>query len=175
MCNALRNGTVTNIKSFLYILTTLNAQPQFLTIMPALIYTLYISLLARLVRESTSGLLHVFKTCEVCEASLGAVCPCCSLWLCPRASVSPCRPMAASGCGVVGNPVDRELRGGWMPGLSLQQGADQGAQGGREGACTAPGSLSHHSFVLQRECFLNAGPSLTCPSPSCHALLSSAP
>lgn len=37
MCNALQNGTITNIKSFLYILATLKAQLQFLTIMPALI------------------------------------------------------------------------------------------------------------------------------------------
>lgn len=44
-------------------------------------------------------------------------------------------------------------------------------EGGREGACAAPGSLGHQQFVLQSQCFLKFGPSLTCPSPPCHALL----
>lgn len=42
-CSALGNNIVTNIRSFLCILTTLKAQLRFLTIMPALIYASHIS------------------------------------------------------------------------------------------------------------------------------------
>lgn len=86
---------------------------------------------------------------------------------CARASVShlqthSCLWLQARGvtCG------SSEGAGCWV--LSLQQGADQEAQGGRERACTAPGSLSPHSFVLWG-CFLQTDPCLTCPSPFCHA------
>lgn len=78
--------------------------------------------------------MHVFKTCEVCEAAFGTASPCCSLWLCPSASASRLQTCLGAFYG-------QELRRCQVQGAVLAARASHGIRPGcsvREGACTAP-------------------------------------
>lgn len=138
--------------------------------MPALIYTSYISHLLDLSGNPLLGSCMFLKPVRSVKP----------LWVLPLLAAASgcaqgplcltCRPTAASGCRVVGWPVGRELRGCKCCPCSKEQTrtlreAGREAPGGRERACTAPGSLSHPWVVLKGECFLNRGPVSPVPHP----------